>query len=459
MNFHNLLIKQKHYFSTGVTRDLKFRKRQLRRIKQLLIENEELFNKAVYKDFKRSAKENLVLEFYPTYRIIDNIIAQLDGWAKREKVKTNLLNFPAKSYIINEPLGNILVIGAWNYPYQLSLLPAIYAIASGNTVIIKPSEIPANSSKAMAELINSNFDEGFIKVVEGGVPETTELINQKFNKIFFTGSPEVGSIIYQSAAKNLVDVTLELGGKSPAIFTKDAPLKMGIKRMVWAKFLNAGQTCIAPDYVLVEESIKDEFLKGVVAEIKRHDYSILNENYVQIINDKNFGRLKALIDESKIYYGGDNDAENRIIEPTVLHNITLEDKVMSEEIFGPILPVLTFKSLDEAIKTVNQLKKPLSLYLFTKKKKIKRRVLNEISFGGGCINEAIMHYSNPELPFGGVGQSGIGNYHGKFGFDTFSHKKAIMDKPTWFELNLKYYKRTWKKIKLIKAMTMNRIKY
>lgn len=459
MNFHNLLIKQKHYFSTGVTRDLKFRKRQLRRIKQLLIENEELFNKAVYKDFKRSAKENLVLEFYPTYRIIDNIIAQLDGWAKREKVKTNLLNFPAKSYIINEPLGNILVIGAWNYPYQLSLLPAIYAIASGNTVIIKPSEIPANSSKAMAELINSNFDEGFIKVVEGGVPETTELINQKFNKIFFTGSPEVGSIIYQSAAKNLVDVTLELGGKSPAIFTKDAPLKMGIKRMVWAKFLNAGQTCIAPDYVLVEESIKDEFLKGVVAEIKRHDYSILNENYVQIINDKNFGRLKALIDESKIYYGGDNDAENRIIEPTVLHNITLEDKVMAEEIFGPILPVLTFKSLDEAIKTVNQLKKPLSLYLFTKKKKIKRRVLNEISFGGGCINEAIMHYSNPELPFGGVGQSGIGNYHGKFGFDTFSHKKAIMDKPTWFELNLKYYKRTWKKIKLIKAMTMNRIKY
>ncbi|MDT0558914.1 aldehyde dehydrogenase family protein [Ichthyenterobacterium sp. W332] len=459
MNFDDLLNKQHLFFDTQSTKDLKFRKQQLKKLKQLLIANESKLNEAVYKDFKRSSKENLVLELYPMYKTIKTILRKLDRWTKSTKVSTNILNIPAKSYIKKEPLGSVLVIGAWNYPIQLSLLPAIYAISAGNTVIIKPSEIPSHTSKVITELINSNFDEGFLKVVEGGIPETTALLNLKFDKVFFTGSTVVGKIVYQAAARNLTDVTLELGGKSPAIFTKDANLKMGVKRLVWSKYLNAGQTCLAPDYVLVDESIKERFLELVYKEIEQHNYSIHNENYVQIIDNKNFKRLEGLIDKDKVSFGGETDENERLIYPTVMTDITLEDKIMSEEIFGPILPVLSFNNLDEALHVVKQFEKPLSLYLHTKKRNIKRKILNEISFGGGCVNESVMHYTNSELPFGGVGHSGIGSYHGKFGFDTFSHQKAIMDKPSWFELNLKYYKRTTTKVKLIKALILSMFRY
>lgn len=459
MNFEDLLEKHHHYFSQQKTKDLKFRKAQLKKLKALLIANEDKLNKAIYKDFKRSAKENLLVDLYPTYNTINNAISKLDYWAKTKKVKTSVLNFPAKSYVKPEPFGTSLVIGAWNYPYQLSLTPAIYSIAAGNTTIIKPSEIPINTSNVMADIINNNFDESFLRVVEGGIPETTALLKLKFDKVFFTGSPAVGKIVYQAAAKNLASVTLELGGKSPAIFTKDANFKMGVKRMVWAKFLNAGQTCLAPDYVLVEESKKEVLLQQIVKELEKHSYSIDNENYVQIVNGKNFKRLETLIDADKVHYGGELNEKERLISPTIMTDVTLDDKIMSEEIFGPILPIITFSNIDEAIGVIKQFEKPLSLYVFTNKRSVKNRILNEVPFGGGCINDSIMHFTNPELPFGGVGDSGNGSYHGKYGFEAFSHKKAILDKPTWFELNLKYYKRTQTKMKLIKSMLVNKIKY
>ena len=304
----------------------------------------------------------------------------------------------------------------------------------------------------MAKIINESFDASVFYVQEGGVSETTALLELPFDKIFFTGSTQVGKIVYQAAAKNLTPVTLELGGKSPTFVCKDANLKMAAKRMVWAKFLNAGQTCIAPDYVLVADSIKDAFLKEVVQEIEKTSYSIANENYVQIINDKNFNRLEKLINRDKIYYGGKYDKSERIIEPTILDNCTFDDLVMQQEIFGPILPIISYTNLEEAIAKVKQREKPLSCYVFTSSKVIQNKIESELSFGGGAINDAIMHISNDKMPFGGVGASGMGHYHGKFGFDTFSHFKSILNKPTWLEFDFKYSPYTEWKQKIIKML-------
>jgi len=351
-----------------------------------------------------------------------------------------------------EPLGTVLVIGAWNYPYQLSLAPAIAAIAAGCTVILKPSEIPSNTATAMATMVNQNFNPGFFKAIEGGVAETTELLKVKFDKIFFTGSSPVGKIIYQAAAKHLTPVTLELGGKSPAIILEDIHIDMTAKRLVWAKFLNSGQTCIAPDYILVAAAIKDKLLAAIKKHIESADYKIENQNYTQIINQRNFERLEALIEKDKVYYGGTCDAENRIISPTIMTDVSFSDKVMEDEIFGPILPVLSFEDLDTAIAAIKTLSKPLSCYIFTKNKATKNKILNEISFGGGAVNDAMMHFMEQNLPFGGVGNSGIGNYHGKAGFETFSHYKGILQKSFLIELNLKYAPYTSSKLKWLKRL-------
>jgi aldehyde dehydrogenase (NAD+) len=363
-----------------------------------------------------------------------------------------LVNFPAKSYVIPEPLGVSLVIGAWNYPYQLSFGPAIAAIAAGNTVVLKPSELPSETSRIIADIVNQNFDPSYFTVVEGGVTETRELLEQRFDKIFFTGSVSVGRIVYQAAARLLTPVTLELGGKSPAFILDDKKLKMYVKRLVWAKFLNAGQTCIAPDYVLVPHTLKTKFLELVIAEIKNEHFSIENQNYVQIINERNVIRLGKLLEPEKVVYGGKYDMQSRIFEPTVLDHVTFDDKVMQEEIFGPILPVVTFNSLDEIIAEVKKREKPLSCYVFTQSKQLRDKILSEISFGGGAVNDAVMHITNSNLPFGGVGESGIGSYHGEHGFKTFSHYKSILDKPTWLEANLKYYPHNPFKVKLMKRM-------
>lgn len=447
-----IVSQQRAFFNSNATKSVAFRIQQLRKLKNALQTNEQALMKAIDSDFKKSEFDTYTNELMLVYADINEAVRKVKKWARRKRTRTNLINFPAKSYVIPEPLGVSLIIGAWNYPYQLSFAPMVAAIAAGCTVILKPSELPAATSRVMARIIAENFPQEYITVVEGSISETTALLEQKFDKIFFTGSVPVGHIVYQAAAKQLIPVTLELGGKSPAFITESCNMKMSVKRLVWAKFLNAGQTCIAPDYVLVHQSVKQTFLDALSAEIHESDFRIENGNYVQIINHRNGERLSALLDQSTIYLGGAYNRETRYFEPTVLTDSTFEDRVMQEEIFGPILPVITYNDLSEAIQQVKERPKPLSCYIFTSDLRIKQRILQEVSFGGGAVNDAIMHVSNSHLPFGGVGESGIGSYHGIAGFYAFSHYKSILDKPTWFELNLKYSPHSLKKLNFIKKV-------
>ncbi len=447
-----IVTAQRKFFQTNITKEVDFRISQLKKLESLLRENETMLHEAIYTDFKKSAFESYTTEISLLYHDIKEAIKKLPKWSKKKRVRTNLVNLPARSYVIPEPLGVSLIIGAWNYPYQLSLAPAIAAIAAGNTVILKPSELPEHTSRAMAKLINENFDPHFFRVIEGGVPETTELLNQKFDKIFFTGSVPVGKIVYQAAAKNLTPVTLELGGKSPAIITEDCNLKMTVKRLIWGKFLNAGQTCIAPDYVAVHTSVKSDFLELAKKEIEDSKFKVEEDNYVQIINDAHVARLIKLIATDKVYTGGKYNLDARIIEPTILTDITFEDAIMQDEIFGPILPVLEYDDLDAIIAKIKERPKPLACYVFTKDKMVKQKILNQISFGGGAVNDTVMHITNSHMGFGGVGDSGIGAYHGEHGFRAFSHYKGILDKPTWIEPNLKYHPHTKSKLKWIKRL-------
>ena len=450
-----LVAQQRQFFNSHTTKDISFRIKQLTSLEDVLNDNIELLDRAIYNDFKKSSFENYMTEIGIVLYDIKQAKKKLTRWSSKQRVKTNLGNFPAKSYIIPEPLGVTLIISSWNYPYQLSLAPIVAAIAAGNTIILKPSEISSQTSSLMASILNEAFDPNFLKVIQGGVQETTELLKQKFDKIFFTGSTTVGKIIYKAAAEHLTPVTLELGGKSPVIITKDANIKMAAKRIVWGKFLNAGQTCIAPDYLYVDAQISESLLKALTKEIEKARYSFENGNYVQIINERNFDRLAALLDPSKIYYGGHTDKAQRYIAPTLLRSISFDDKIMLEEIFGPILPVLTFTDLNEAVKNVQLLPKPLSCYVFTSSEQVKNKIIKEISFGGGAINDTIMHISNPNLPFGGVGSSGFGSYHGQAGFNCFSNLKSILDKPTWYESSLKYAPYTQKKLAIIKKLLKN----
>lgn len=447
-----LVNKQRRFFNSNETKDINFRIKQLKKLKLLLQENEQRMEEAIYADFSKSAFDNYSTEIALLYLEINDAVKKIKKWALRKRVPTDLVNLPGRSYILPEPLGVSLIIGAWNYPYQLSFAPAIAAIAAGNTVILKPSELPANTSRLMAEIVNQNFEPEFFRVVEGGVVETQHLLEQRFDKIFFTGSVPVGRVVYQAAAKHLTPVTLELGGKSPAFILDDKNLNMYVKRLVWAKFVNAGQTCIAPDYIMVKRSLKDKFIQQLIAEIKKEQFSIGNQNYVQIINEKNMKRLIGYINQDKVVFGGNYDMQTRVIEPTVMDEVSFDDAVMQEEIFGPILPVIPFDSLDEMIAEVKRREKPLSCYVFTHDKKLRNKIMHEVSFGGGCVNDAIMHISNNKLPFGGVGESGIGSYHGEFGFRTFSHYKSILDKPTWFEAGLKYFPHSAAKFNLMKKM-------
>lgn len=353
---------------------------------------------------------------------------------------------------MKEPLGVSLIIGAWNYPYQLLLAPAIAAISAGCSAVLKPSERASASSALMAELINQHFDPGLLRVIEGGVTETTELLTLSWNKIFFTGSVRVGRIVYAAAAKNLVPVTLELGGKSPAVITEDCNLNMTVKRLVWAKYLNAGQTCIAPDYVMVHKNIAEAFIGAMRSEISKECFSIENGNYVQIINNHNLSRLSALIEPEQVAIGGRVDEKDRVIEPTVLYPSSFQSKAMQEEIFGPILPVIVYNQLETVIDQINEGPKPLAAYIFTSNSSTRDYFLNKVPFGGGAVNDAVMHISNSALPFGGVGNSGIGAYRGKAGFDCFSHAKSVLQKSTLIELNLKYYPHTPGKLNWIRRI-------
>ncbi|WP_317193065.1 aldehyde dehydrogenase [Chryseobacterium paridis] len=450
MNIQEIVSDQKAFFKTHKTKSIKFRKMYLEKLKELIHQNEELLYKAIEKDFGKSRFDTFTTEISFVLKDIDYYLHHLKTLSKPKKVSTNFANQIGKSRIYPEPLGCVLVIGAWNYPYQLSLSPLIAALAAGNCCILKPSEIAGNTMSAMAKIINENFPPEYIRVYEGGIDETTELLRFKFDKIFFTGSTKIGKIIYKAAAEHLTPVTLELGGKSPTVVTKEANLEVAAKRIVWGKFLNAGQTCVAPDYLAVEQSVQEQFLEMLRKYIKEFKYTPGSDQYTRIINQKNFQRLVQLIDKEKIYFGGAYNEEQLYIEPTILTNIAWQDTIMQDEIFGPLLPVITFTSFNQIINTIADLEKPLAAYLFSNNSDEKEIFKQKISFGGGCINDVVMHLSNDNLPFGGVGNSGIGHYHGQYGFETFSHQKSILERVTWGEPNIKYPPYSEKKLSWIK---------
>ena len=449
-----IIEQQRAFFNSNQTKNVEFRIEQLKKIKSLLKENEDLLYKAIYEDFGKSEFETYASELLLIYGEINTAIINVKKWSRKIKVRTGLANFPAKSYIIPEPLGTVLVIGAWNYPYQLSLVPAIAALAAGNTVILKPSELPSKTSAVTAKLINENFSSEYFHVIEGGVSVTTELLENRFDKIFFTGSIPVGRLIYQAAAKHLTPVTLELGGKSPTFVFADCDIKMTAKRIAWAKFFNAGQTCVAPDYILIEKEVEENFLNALKEELDIYPktYQDFTSNYTQIINTKNFDRLNKLIDKNKVCYGAHAERDARFISPTVLRDVSFSDKIMEDEIFGPLLPVLSFTDIDEAIREVKSRPKPLSCYVYSRNKNTVKKILKEISFGGGAVNDSVMHLSNSNLPFGGVGFSGFGSYHGKAGFETFTHYKSILHKSFLFEPSLKYAPYSAWKMKWLKRI-------
>lgn len=452
MEIERILLSQRDFFKTQQTKSLAFRKMYLEKLKNLIISNENMLYEAIKKDFGKSEFDTFTTELSFILNDINYYIRNLKSLSKPKKVSTNLVNQLGNSKIYADPLGCVLVIGAWNYPYQLSLSPVIAAMAAGNCCILKPSEIAENTMKAMASIINENFPSEYLYVYEGGIDETTAVLKLKFDKIFFTGSTKVGKIVYKAAAEHLTPVTLELGGKSPAIVTQNASLETAAKRIVWGKFLNAGQTCVAPDYLLVEETIKEQFLEMLRKYIKEFKYEPDSDQYTRIINQRNFQRLIHLIDQEKIYCGGNFNEEKRYIEPTILNRIDWNDKIMQEEIFGPILPVISFQNYNVALNSILELEKPLAAYLFTNNAEEKENFTRKLSFGGGCINDTVMHLSNDNLPFGGVGNSGIGNYHGKYGFETFSHQKSVLEKATWGEPNIKYPPYSNKKISWIKKL-------
>ncbi len=428
-------IIEDHYkfFESKKSRDIDFRINQLRSLKSAIKKYEYKIYEALYKDLGKCEFESYTTEVGFVLSSISHTIKNLKKWAKKEKVKTPLYLFPAKSFIISEPYGTVLIIGPYNYPFQLLIEPLVGALAAGNCVVLKPSENVPNLSRVITEMITETFPKEYIRSVEGGVETNTSLINGTFDYIFFTGSAQVGKIIMEAAARNLVPVTLELGGKSPVIVDESADIKVAAQRIIWGKTINVGQTCVAPDYVVVNNKVKDDLIKELRVQIQSFygKDAIESKDYGRIVNDRHFLRLKNILDKEadKIICGGKVNREKRYIEPTLI-DASWEGAAMSEEIFGPILPIISFSNLDEVIGKIKRLSKPLALYLFAENYKVEEKVLEEISSGGACINDTITHLANPELPFGGVGNSGIGAYHGKESFKTFSHRRSVVRKTT-----------------------------
>ncbi len=453
--FETLFDAQKKYFNDKKTLPLNSRIDSLTQLEDMIVNHSDDICEALYSDLKKPKLEAYVSEVSILLGEIKTFKKKLAKWMKPKKVRTPLLLQPAKSEIRPEPLGVTLIIGPWNYPFQLAINPLIGALAAGNCAVIKPSELTPNTAKLMKELVAKHFNEDHVTVVEGGIPETTELLKIPFDHIFFTGSTPVGKIVMQAAAKNLSPVTLELGGKSPAIVCADADLELAARRIVWGKFFNTGQTCVAPDYVYVDNKIKTSFIDLIKKEINSQYGANPKEStsYGRIVNLKNLNRLIDLIDKDKVAHGGNYDENDLFLEPTVLTDVKWNDKIMSEEIFGPIMPILTFETLNETFQQINKIDKPLSAYLFTNSQKNKTAFQQEISFGGGCVNDVIMHLNNHNLPFGGVGHSGIGNYHGKYSFDCFSHYKSILYRTKHFDLDSRYAPYTDKKFNLLKKVT------
>ena len=434
--------KQKEFFYLGKTNDINFRIDNLKRLKQVIKKNEDKILDALKKDLGKSNFESYATEVGLVYDEINKHIKNIKRWSKIEKTKSPIVYYPAKSYIYKEPYGVTLILGPFNYPFQLVIAPLVGAISAGNTAIIKPSENTKNTSILLEEMINENFQEEYLKVVSPleGKEVVSYLLDLPFDYIFFTGSIRVGKIVMEKAAKNLVPVTLELGGKSPCIVDKDAKLELAAKRIVWGIFLNVGQTCVAPDYLCVHSSVKDKLLKLIVEEIhKQFGTEVKNSpDYSRVINTASLNRLKEYLNDGEIYYGGNFDITELYMEPTILTNVDVDSNVMTEEIFGPILPVIEFDNIQDIISFINKREKPLALYYFSENKKSINNILRCTTSGGVTINDTVIHVANGNLPFGGVGNSGMGSYHGKASFDAFTHKRSVMERGTFVEFNVRF---------------------
>ena len=439
----NLIFKnQKEFFESGKTINVDYRIKNLKKLNDIIKKNEDKILNELKKDLGKSNFEGYVTEVGILYDDINFHIKNVKKWSSEEKRKSPIVYYPSKSYIYKEPYGVTLIIGPFNYPFQLVIAPLIGAISAGNTAIIKPSENSRNIALLLEKLINENFPEGYLRVVNplGGKETVSLLLDKPFDYIFFTGSVRVGKLVMQKAAQHLTPVTLELGGKSPCIVDSDAKLKLAAKRIVWGKFLNAGQTCVAPDYLCVHKSVKDELLKLIINEIRvQFGENVRNsEDYPRIVNKSSLERLSGYLNDGKIYYGGNIDEDNLYMEPTLIIKPDLNSPLMSDEIFGPILPILVYEDLDNVIKFINHREKPLALYYFSESKKKIKYVLTSTTTGGVTINDTIIHVANPNLPFGGVGNSGVGKYHGKESFETFTHNKSVMKRGTFIEFNIRF---------------------
>ncbi|MGI6171703.1 MAG: aldehyde dehydrogenase [Butyricicoccus sp.] len=436
----DIVSRQKTYFASGITLPVEFRISALRRLQDAIRRQESEIMDALQADLGKSTAESYMCEVGIVLSEISFMLKHVRSYARENRVRTPLAQYVSRSYVKPSPYGVVLIMSPWNYPFMLTLDPLVDALAAGNTAVIKPSAYSPRTSAVLQSLIAECFEPDYVAVITGGRAENQHLLKESFDYMFFTGSPAVGKEVMRHAAENLTPVTLELGGKSPCVVTKSAKLKLAARRIVFGKFLNCGQTCVAPDYIYCDAAIKEELVRELIRETKRQ-YSIralANPDYGKIINEKHFRRICGLIDPDKVVYGGGSDSESLRIEPTILTDVTWDDAVMQEEIFGPVLPILTYDELDDALEIINSRPHPLAFYLFTEDKAEIRYVTDVCSFGGGCINDTIIHLATSNMGFGGVGNSGMGSYHGKAGFDTFSHKKSIVDKKTWLDLPMRY---------------------
>lgn len=431
--------------------DIKYRKESLKKLLHVITKHEDAIIKALYDDFKKPAFEAVLTETNYVISDLKETIKNIDSWAKPKRVSASFLNFPSSDFIYSEPYGNVLILSPWNYPFQLAMCPLVAAVAAGNTVTLKPSELTPNTAAILSKIIRETFDIKHVVAITGDATIAQNLLSKRWDYIFFTGSVAVGKIVAKAASENLTPVTLELGGKSPCIVDETANLELSARRIVWGKILNAGQTCVAPDYILVHHKIKDTLVQLLIQEIEKAlgTNPELSPDYARIINLKNWQRQLSLLENQKILFGGQSNRDSLYLAPTLLDEPEMDSLVMQEEIFGPILPLISYQSKADVEKIILSFEKPLSLYLFSQNKSFIEEVLQKYSFGGGCINDTVIHLANNRLPFGGVGNSGMGAYHGKLSFDIFSHKKAIVKKGTWLDLPMRYapYKDKLKSIK------------
>jgi aldehyde dehydrogenase (NAD+) len=420
--------------------DIGYRKETLKKLLFNIQKSEDLIIKALYDDFKKPAFEAVLTETNYVISELKDTIKNIHSWAKPQRIFPSILNFPSSDYIYKEPYGKVLILAPWNYPFQLALCPLISAVAAGNKVVLKPSELTPKTAEIINEIIQKTFHINHVEVIQGAADVSQKLLEKRWDYIFFTGSVAVGKIVAKAAAENLTPVTLELGGKNPCIIDETADLKLAAKRIVWGKFINAGQTCIAPDYILIHKDMKAHFIGYLKDEINKAYGQNPQESpdFARIVNTKNWVRLDSMIEPAKVIFGGQTDAKNLYIAPTLIDEPTIESNIMQEEIFGPILPILSYKTEADIKNVIDQYEKPLALYVFSDNKNFTKKIIARYSFGGGCINDTIVHFSNKRLPFGGVGHSGIGAYHGKLSFDTFSHHKGIVKKANWLDLPMRY---------------------